>query len=394
MNKGFAIKLLAATTAIALVAGCDRPLDFDLRGKLGSGADTSAAARGATASRPRPDDRGIISYPNYQVAVAKRGDTLAALATRIGADANALARYNGIQTGDSLRTGEIVALPSRVAEPSPETGAITTGPIEPAGVDITELAEGAIDRAEPTAGPATTAPVSDQTQSMVEPVRHKVSRGESAYTISRLYNVSVRSLAEWNGLGSDFAIREGQFLLIPTNLAPKPETAAQAVESTKPGAGSPTPVPPSAATPLPEALPTPAAVAPSSSTPDLGQTQTQDGGGGKFSYPVRGKIIREYAKGKNEGIDISAPAGTPIGAAGTGTVAAITSDADQVPIIVVKHPDNLLTVYANVGNIAVKKGDSVNRGQKLATVRAGDAPFLHFEVRKGFESVDPLPYLQ
>jgi len=392
MNKGFAIKLLAATTAMALIAGCDRPLDFDLRGKLGSGADTSSAARDATASRPSPDDRGIISYPNYQVAVAKRGDTLSALATRIGADANELARYNGIQTGDSLRAGEVIALPNRVAEPSPATGAITSGPIQPASVDITELAEGAIDRAQPAAVTPAAAPQTDRTQSMVEPVRHKVSRGESAYTISRLYNVSVRSLADWNGLGSDFAIREGQFLLIPTNLAPMPET--QAAEATKPGAGSPTPVPPSAATPLPEAVPTPAVAVPSAPTPDLGKTQTQTASAGKFSYPVRGKIIREYAKGKNEGIDISAPAGTPIGAAGAGTVAAITSDADQVPIIVVKHPDNLLTVYANVGNIAVKKGDSVNRGQKLATVRAGDAPFLHFEVRKGFESVDPLPYLQ
>ena len=65
-----------------------------------------------------------------------------------------------------------------------------------------------------------------------------------------------------------------------------------------------------------------------------------------------------------------------------------------MPIIVVKHPDNLLTVYANVGNITVKKGDSVSRGQKLATVRSGESSYLHFEVRKGFESVDPLPYLQ
>ncbi|MCV2891854.1 peptidoglycan DD-metalloendopeptidase family protein [Lentibacter sp. XHP0401] len=387
MNRGLTLRLLAATAAIALIAGCDRPLDLDLRGKLGSGADTSAAARGATTSRPRPDDRGIISYPNYQVAVAKRGDTLATLAARIGADANELARYNGIQTGDSLRQGEVVALPNRVAEPSPATGAITTGPIQPPNVDITELAEGAIDRAQPTATPAATA------QRGVEPVRHKVTRGESAYTVARLYNVSVRSLADWNGLGSDFGIREGQYLLIPTALGEAPARKTE-VTSTKPGVGSPTPVPPSAVKPLPAETTKPTATAAATATPDLGKTQTQSAGSGKFSYPVRGKIIREYAKGKNDGIDIAAPSGTPIGAAGAGTVAAITSDADQVPIIVVKHPDNLLSVYANVGNIAVKKGDSVNRGQKLATVRSGESAYLHFEVRKGFESVDPMPYLQ
>lgn len=400
MTQGFAIKLLAASTALALLAGCDRPLDFDLRGKLGSGADTSDAARSATAERPRPDSRGIISYPNYQVAVAQRGDTLASLATRIGADPAELARYNGIQTGDTLRQGEVVALPRRVAEPSPATGALATGPIQPPSVDITELAEGAIDRAQPAPVSAAAEPAA--VQRGVEPIRHKVVRGETAYTVARLYNTSVRSLADWNGLDSNFAIREGQFLLIPTPLAEKPTFAKPAApklaEVPKPGVGSPTPVPPSAVTPLPKDETTATAAATQAAapaaTPNLGQTQTVAASSGKFAYPIRGKIIREYAKGKNDGIDIAAPSGTPIGAAGAGTVAAITTDADQVPIIVVKHPDNLLTVYANVGNIAVKKGDSVSRGQKLATVRAGESAYLHFEVRKGFESVDPMPYLQ
>ena len=42
-----------------------------------------------------------------------------------------------------------------------------------------------------------------------------MQRGETAYTIARLYNVSAKSLAEWNGLGPDLAVREGQYLLIP-----------------------------------------------------------------------------------------------------------------------------------------------------------------------------------
>lgn len=396
---GIRSKLIMASAALALLAGCDEPLDLDLRGQFG-GVDTSDAARKATAQRPRPDDRGIISYPNYQVAVARRGDTLATLAARIGTDAGALASYNGIQTGDSLRDGEIIALPSRVAEPSPATGALTTGPIRPAEVDITELAESAIDRAEPAPQPqASTTPKKAQTG--IEPVRHKVQRGETAYTISRLYNVSVRALADWNGLGSDFAIREGQYLLIPTPLAKAPTrkqntSAEETAQSTsKPGAGSPTPVPPSAATPLPAKDIKPLEAAkPAATTPDLGKTETKPASSGRFAYPVRGKIIREYAKGKNDGIDISASSGGSIGAAGDGTVAAITSNADQVPIIVVKHPGDLLTVYANVGDIAVKKGDSVKRGQRIAKVRSGNAAYVHFEVRKGFESVDPLPYLQ
>ena len=117
-------------------------------------------------------------------------------------------------------------------------------------------------------------------------------------------------------------------------------------------------------------------------------------GSSALALPVSGKIVRPYRKGKNEGIDIAASPGTAVNAAEAGTVAAITSDADQVPIIVVKHNNDLLTVYANVQDITVKKGDRVRRGQKIAALRGGDNAYVHFEVRKGFESVDPEPYLK
>ncbi|MCB1314213.1 MAG: M23 family metallopeptidase, partial [Sedimentitalea sp.] len=221
-----------------------------------------------------------------------------------------------------------------------------------------------------------------------EPVRHKVARGETAYTIARLYSVPVKALGEWNGLGPDFAIREGQYLLIPVAGAAPPASAAAV---TQPGAGSPTPTPPSAATPLPDQKI--AATPPEPPKVSVGEP-TRASGGGAMALPVQGTIIRAYAKGRNDGIDISAAPGTPVTAAAAGTVAAITADADKVPIIVIRHPDNLLTVYANVENITVKKGDSVSRGQKLASLRGGDNAYVHFEVRDGFDSVDPSPYLQ
>lgn len=393
------LRSAAALGAALALSGCEGGLDLDLRGNFGSAMSTAEAAKTATAERPRPDDRGIISYPNYQVAVAKRGDTLATVAARIGADANALATFNGVQTGDSLREGEIIALPNRVAEPSPLTGASGTGPIRPA-VDITTLAGGAIDRAgaqqvETTALPSTTAAADPKAQTGLEPTRHKVQRGETAFTIARLYDVSVRSLSEWNGLDEKFTIREGQYLLIPVAEQRPPQSEKIA----KPGFGnpSPTPTPPSAVKPLPDEKTVPVAQSAAQAAkvaPDLGKTQSKATTSARLAYPVSGKIIREYTKGKSDGIDLSAAAGSPIKAADAGTVAAITSDADQVPIIVIKHSDGLLTVYANAGNIAVKKGDSVSRGQKIASLRADPANYVHFEVRKGFESVDPLPYLQ
>jgi len=378
--------LLAGTAALALAA-CEEPLDLDMRGVFGDAPSTAQAARNATSDRPQPDDRGIISYPGYQVAVARRGDTLGSLAARIGADVNELARYNGMQPGDPLRKDEIIALPGRVTEPA-------GGPIKnPDQVDITALADGAIRSADTT--PVTATPLG-AAQVGVEPVRHKVVRGETAYTIARLYDVSVRSLAEWNGLGSDLSVREGQYLLIPVALPGEstPKFDPSDVPTTQPGSGSPTPTPPSASKPLPENDTIPAAEPVKTvAAPDLSGDQTTASSGGRMGFPVRGDIIREYSKGKSEGIDIAASPGTPVKSAADGVVAAITEDTNGVPIIVVKHPENLLTVYSNVDGVAVKKGDTVSRGQKLAEIRRQGTAALHFEVRKGFDSVDPMPYL-
>ena len=112
-----------------------------------------------------------------------------------------------------------------------------------------------------------------------------------------------------------------------------------------------------------------------------------------MSPPVQGSIIRAYSKGKNDGINIQAAPGTAVKAADSGTVAAITKSAEGVPIVVIRHTDNLLTVYANVTDVSVSKGDSVSKGASIAKLRSGDDAFVHFEVRKGFDSVDPSPYL-
>jgi murein DD-endopeptidase MepM/ murein hydrolase activator NlpD len=245
---------------------------------------------------------------------------------------------------------------------------------------------------QPASAPAATATATQPRSA--EPVRHQVKRGETAFTISRLYNVSVRSLAEWNGLGAEYTIREGQYLLIPVADTAAPARPVQTAAVTSPGVGSPTPVPPSAAKPLPSETTQPAAAAPPPTTaPNLGATQSTPAANSQLAMPVQGTIIRDYQKGKNDGLDIQAASGTAIVAAEAGTVAAITASADQIPIIVIRHPDNLLTVYANVEGAAVKKDDKVTRGQKIAQIRSGSSNYLHFEVRKGFDSVDPTPYL-
>lgn len=379
MVPSFATSRLRLALGVSLfaLAGCVPvgDLDWDLR--AGGGA-TSDAARLATAAPPRPDGNGVLSYPGYQLAEARRGDTVASLAGRLGLNAEELARTNALRPTDPLRAGELLLLPSRVAA-APQPATIGgSGP-----VDITSIATTALDEV----GPSPSAPAAAAGN---EPIRHRVARGETAFTIARTYNVSAKALADWNGLGADLAVREGQTLIIPVATGPAPVLEPV---PTPPGAGSPTPTPPSAAKPLPEEETEPAATKPKATppSPDLGADRTNTSA---LAMPVAGKIIRSYDKKKNQGIDIAAPAGTAVNAAADGTVAAITKDTDQVPIVVIRHADNLLTVYAGVDALKVKKGDKVKRGQSIAAVRKGDPAFLHFEVRKGVDSLDPMTFLK
>lgn len=354
---------LVATVSLIALAGCSRPIDLDLR-SLGDGFSTTEAAQNV-AARPTPDSRGVISYPSYQVAMARRGDTVADVAARLGLDANALAHHNALQAQTPLRAGELLALPGRVGA-APGGGTVTATPL-PSGR---------------------------------EPLRHSVTRGETAYSIARLYDVPIQALAQYNGLAADMAVRPGQTLLIPVaGGSPTSEVAP----TTAPGTGSPTPVPPSASTALPAQTPAPVsagttttsapAPAPTPAPQPAPTTTPASAPSAQMVMPVSGPIIREYTRGRNDGIDISAAAGAAVKAADAGTVAAITQNTNGAQIVVIKHSGELLTVYVNLTDLTVSKGSTVARGQTIGKVAAGDPPSLHFEVRKGLESADPADYL-
>ena len=370
-----------ACLGLAACSGAGMPspfaaFDLDLRQ---NGANTADAAAAAAPERPPADARGVISYPNYQVAVSRPGDTPADVAARVGVPAEELARYNGLPTDAVLGAGEILALPQRV-----------DGGLAPAGtVDVTTLAGAAIDRAEAGGARATVTPAAAAAAAPA-PVRHQVAPGETAFTIAQRYGISVRALAEWNGLNSDLDIHEGRYLLIPTAVA-----SVAAPAASRPGQGTATPPPPSAATPLPLQDDTPAPASASQAAaeappppPPAPQTSAS---AARLAAPVPGAIARPFAPGSNDGVDFAAPAGTSVRAAANGTVAAITEDTSGVPIVVIRHDDGLLTVYAGLSNLQVEKGDAVTRGEGIATIRQGGA--LHFEVRQGFEPVDPADFL-
>ena len=369
-------RAILAGGVLAVLSGCAERLDFDLRGSGAGG--TSGAARAVAQPRPDPDGRGVISYSSFQVALARPGDTVADVAERVGLPPDELARYNGLSPDSPLRNEEVVALPTRVAATSSAGGG---------EIDIQTLAGGAIDQAGASSSASDDPPFQRQGSARTgrEPKQHQVRPGETAFTISRRYGVPVSALADWNGLGQDLALREGQYLMIPVVERRRVQTAA-AVSA--PGEGSPTPTPPSASRPLPTEDEPPRTETPPS--PNLGSERTDIA---RLQPPVSGNIIREYGRSGNEGVDLAAAAGASVVAAEDGEVAAITRDKDQAPIVVLRHEGDLLTVYANIDAVKVSKGDRVGRGQAIAVVREGNPSFLHFEVRRGFDSVDPVPYI-
>lgn len=117
-----------------------------------------------------------------------------------------------------------------------------------------------------------------------------------------------------------------------------------------------------------------------------------------FRWPARGRVISGYSgKGGNEGINIAVPEGTPIKAAEGGTVAYAGSELKGYGnLVLIRHPNGYVSAYAHNGELKVKRGDTVKRGQVVANSgQSGNvsSPQLHFELRKGSAPVDPTPYL-
>jgi murein DD-endopeptidase MepM/ murein hydrolase activator NlpD len=117
----------------------------------------------------------------------------------------------------------------------------------------------------------------------------------------------------------------------------------------------------------------------------------------EFRWPARGRIIQGFANGGNDGINISVPAGTQVKAAESGVVAYAGSELKGYGnLVLIRHPNGFVTAYAHNGDIAVKRGDQVTRGQTIAkSGQSGNvsSPQLHFELRKGSTPVDPTNYL-
>lgn len=132
--------------------------------------------------------------------------------------------------------------------------------------------------------------------------------------------------------------------------------------------------------------------------------------GGMFDYPLPNvvRMSSDYGtrtdpftgrSSTHSGIDLPSPAGTSILAAEDGVVILAGWLSGYGNTVIIDHGKGVWTLYGHIRNngIVVKKGDTVQRGQKVAEVGStgrSTGNHLHFEVRVNEETVDPKPYLR
>jgi lipoprotein NlpD len=210
-----------------------------------------------------------------------------------------------------------------------------------------------------------------------------VKKGDTLYSIALENGADYREVAQWNNLDDPTRILVGQVLRV---RAPETGMTGTVVGRIESRAIESRPL----EAPLPVVVPKPPPPAVVASAPAVKDA------GGEFIWPAKGKILAGFAEPRSKGIDIDGKPGDPIVAAAAGRVTYIGSGIPGLgKLVVIKHENGFITVYAHNRDIVVKEQQSVSRGQKIAELGSSDAdrPKLHFQIRKGSAAVDPLRYL-
>jgi lipoprotein NlpD len=231
-----------------------------------------------------------------------------------------------------------------------------------------------------------------------------VRKGDTLYSIALDNGADYRDLAQWNGLDDPARIQVGQALRVK---APDNRTVQSgAAQTGSVQIGRPTIIGRIESRPLegrsgpvetPKLDPKPAAVpAKPSSFPAPNSAAPAPTAVTEFIWPVKGKVIAGFAEPRSKGIDIGGKLGDPVLAAAPGRVTYIGNGIPGLgKLVVIKHDNGFITVYAHNRDILVKEQQAVAQGQKIAELGASDSdrPKLHFQIRKGAAAVDPLRYL-
>jgi murein DD-endopeptidase MepM/ murein hydrolase activator NlpD len=189
---------------------------------------------------------------------------------------------------------------------------------------------------------------------------HPVRQNQNLSAIAKAYDVNAQHLAEVNNLTPPYNVKADSKIFVPGASQVKEVRAAK-----EPRVPAPTV-----------------------------ETFT-----GLLSWPVNGKIVSEFGVRngtQHNGIAIQSPEGTLIRAAGNGKVGHVGKIPGLGNVVLIEHPDRLVTVYAHLKEIRVKQGTAVNRGRIIGSVGSSGraaTPSLYFEVRSRSKPRNPLFFL-
>lgn len=243
-----------------------------------------------------------------------------------------------------------------------------------------------------------------------------VARGDTLYSVSRMYAIPVNDLAVINNLKPPFTLSVGQKLRVPdleivsekklsqptekkSDVAVKEKQGVVDNKKTATVQEKQTNV---KATEQKDVVAKKQQPKKISSDPSKKLPKIVERSSSKFSWPLRGKILSDYgAKSNglfNDGINISGTRGANVVAAENGVVAYAGNEVKGMGnLIIIQHSGGWMTVYAHLDSMNVKRGSKVSVKQKIGTVgETGkvDKPQLHFEIRKGTKAYNPNVYLK
>ena len=202
----------------------------------------------------------------------------------------------------------------------------------------------------------------------VEGMIHSVRLGETVSEIADRYDANARDIIEFaaNGLqGDPNRLREGSQILVPGGR--KVDTARAIAPPRQPAVVA------AAA----------AVIAPVASG---------------WAWPVRGLLTSPFGPAHPLGIDVAVPQGTPVVAASSGIVTFVGGNpcCSYGYHIIIDNGAGYETMYAHLSAFAVKKGDRVSGGQRIASSGStgnSTGPHVHFELHRNGVVQDPMQYL-
>ena len=391
------------------------PLAAPVAAAAVSRPSTQAVTSAATsAARTAGGSFGPWTTAGGSAVTVAQGESASVLAARYGVPMEALVKANGLSSASQVTPGKSLVIPvynaagrqASSALPS-STAVMATAGVATAAVGAGALAKGALSAPKSVAGAAKTAVgstktaasgaktlasattarvVTDPAKSTATAAKTQVSRvvepaRKPEQNVAEAVDISKQRAAE---TAKETAKKKeaAKVELAKVKEAKAKETKAKETKAKEVAAQKPAP----AAEPERKqvAAAPAAAAAPAVDKPE-------------FRWPARGRIIQGFKSGTNDGIAIAVPEGTAVKAAEGGVVAYAGSELKGYGnLVLIRHTNGFVSAYAHNGELNVKRGESVKRGQTIAkSGQSGNvsAPQLHFELRKGSTPVDPTQYL-